>query len=303
MGLNQLNYLRLVVATGSFAGAAQVAGVSQPAITQAMQALEKELGVPLFEKVGRTKQATPAALGLARQVERVHRQIEHLSAYAPADVPQAPAGETLRVGMAPAAALLYGPTIEKAWHQQVPEGLLQVVSGSAAELLADLSLGDLDLVVAPRPRRHRAAGLQHRVLHTSMPTVYARVGHPLLSATSLREIEHAGWAVAGRGGTAGNVIEEAHRVRRMPPPRVLVQCADYMALLDLVSRSDLLCVVPHPVLLQQRHEGAVRALHLREGLPKYEVCLFWRLGRSGDAGRVRAVVAMLDQQPHQPLHQ
>lgn len=296
MNLNALNYLHQIVATGSFAGAARETGVSQPAITQAMQALERELGVPLFEKVGRSKRATPAALGLAQQVARLHRQVEGLSdpAAAPAQAPAA--GPALRVGMAPAAALLYGPTVERIWREHAPEGLLQVTSGGAPELLMDLALGDLDLVIAPRPRHHRVAGLRHQALHTSLPTVYARVGHPLSAATTLREIEQAGWAVSGRGGTAGNVIEEAHRVRRLPAPRILVQCADYMTLLDLVSRTDLLCVVPHPVLLQKRHEAAVRALHLREGLPKYEVCLFWWPGRQAcDSAVIESIVQALTQ--------
>lgn len=296
MNLKALTYLHHVVATGSFAGAAQQAGVSQPAITQAMQALEKELGVPLFEKVGRSKRATPAALGLAQQVERLHRQVEGLSASAPGAPQALVAGPVLRVGVAPAAALLYGPTVEKVWRQHAPEGLLQLVSDSAPELLAGLSLGDLDLVITPRPRRYKAAGLEHQVLHTSLPTVYARVDHPLTSARSLREIEHAGWAVSGRGGTAGNVIEEAHRVRGLPAPRILVQCADYMTVLDLVSRTDLLCVVPHPALLQKRHEALVRAIHLREGLPKYEVCLFWWPGRQAcDSAVIESIVQALTQ--------
>lgn len=294
MNLNALDYLHLVVATGSFAGAAQAAGVSQPAITQAMQSLEKELGLALFEKVGRTKRATAAARGLAQQVSRLHRQIESLSAPAEGTSQEAGAGPVLRVGVAPAAALLYGPTVEDTWRRHEPEGLLQLVGGTAPELLSALSLGDLDLVIAPRPRRLRAEGLQHQVLHTSLPTVYARVGHPLSAATSLRDIEQAGWAVSGSGGTAGNVIEEAHRVRRLPAPRILVQCADYMTVLDLVSRTDLLCVVPHPALLQKRHEAAVRALHLREGLPKYEVCLFWWPGRQAcDSAVIESVVEAL----------
>lgn len=259
-----------------------------------MQALERELGVTLFEKVGRTKRATPSALGLAQQMARLHRQIEGLADSAGSGRQAAATGPSLRVGMAPAAALLYGPTVERVWRQHAPEGLLQLVSDAAPELLSGLSLGDLDLVIAPRPRRLQAEGLQHQVLHTSLPTVYARVGHPLSAATSLRDIEQAGWAVSGSGGTAGNVIEEAHRVRRLPAPRILVQCADYMTVLDLVSRTDLLCVVPHPALLQKRHEAAVRAIHLREGLPKYEVCLFWWPGRQAcDGAVIEAVVKAL----------
>lgn len=274
MNFRQLWYLQLIIAKGGFAPAAKEAGVSQPAITQAMQALEREWEVPLFEKVGRQKQPTSIALAMAQQAADLHGQLEKLARPGSSDL--VPPSRSLRIGMAPAAALLYGERIERIWRQHEPEGLMQIVSGSAIELLSALHNGEIDLVAVPRPRRYQVEGVQQMTLHMSMPTIYARKGHPLLAAVSLQDIKRAGWAVSGRGGTAGNVIEEAHRVRRMTPPRILVQCADYTTVLDLVSKTDMLCVVPHPVLVQERHHEVLRPLKIREGLPQYEVCLFWR---------------------------
>ena len=209
--------------------------------------------------------------------------------------PEAADADATLLGMAHAAALLYGPTIEQAWHAHHGDGLLQIMWGSGPELLAALQVHELDLVIAPRPRRYQASGIRRHTLHTSTPTVHARVGHPLAAATSLDAIRHAGWAVAGRAGTAGNVIEEAHRVRGLPDPRILVQCGDYPTMLNLVARSDLLCVVPHPALLPVQDAPTVQALHLREGLPQYDVCLFWRARRRGQDGdaAMSAVVAAL----------
>lgn len=310
MNFRQLWYLQLIIAKGSFAGAAREAGVSQPAITQAMQAMEKAWGTPLFRKVGREKRPTDAAIAMAQQASELQSRLEKLASPASAD--SLPLGTTLRVGMAPAAALLYGAAIERIWHTLEPEGLLQIVSGSAPELLGSLQQGTLDLVAAPRPRRHHQEGLAERPLHLSQPVVYARTGHPLLAATSLQDIRHASWAVSGRGGTAGNVIEEACRVRRLPPPRILVQCSDYMTVLDLVAQSDMLCVVPHPVLIGQRQQESVRALKIREGLPQYDVCLFWKVPAAVvNAEAIAAVVAALspvapvgpgDAAEQQPLH-
>ena len=108
------------------------------------------------------------------------------------------------------------------------------------------------------------------------------------------DISRAGWAVAGHAGTAGNVIEEAHRVRKLPPPRILVQCADYMAATNLVAHTDLLCMIPHPALLQICQGMGIAPLRIREGLPRYEVCLFWRPAQPEDgAASVKAVIAAL----------
>jgi DNA-binding transcriptional LysR family regulator len=196
----------------------------------------------------------------------------------------------LRVGMAPAAALLYGPRVERRWRELQPDGLLRITSGSSYELLAALHAHELDLAIAPQPRGFQSRGTRRMHLHTSTPCVYGCRGHPRAAATSLAAIGDAGWAVAGRAGTAGNVIEEALRVRKLPAPRILAQCADYMTLQNLVAQSELLCVIPHPALLQETAEGRIVAFELREGLPQYEVCLFWLEDNASASEGIAAIV-------------
>ncbi len=298
MHFKALLYLRAVIDSGSFAGAARRMGVSQPAITMALQGLERDWGITLFEKVGRQKQPTRVALLAAERAAEFVRRIDdlvRLSAHTP-DHAIGDVSAVLRVGMAPAATLLYGPTIERVWHAHAPAGLLQISAASPPEMLSSLLGNELDLVIAPRPRRHAASGLRRQSLHTSTPVIYARVGHPLAQASSLVDILHAHWAVAGLASTAGRVIEEAHRVRGLPPPNIAVQCADYPALLNFVAHSDLLCVVPHPALMPKGPEPELCPLQIRDGLPQYEVCLFWVPRRAGpQAPAVSAVLRALRQ--------
>jgi LysR family transcriptional regulator of abg operon len=289
MRLQHLRYLQLVVERGSFAAAAEAAGVSQPAITMAMQSLEQAWGAVLFEKVGRQKVPTSAAVRAVQHAGELLGRLERLPRIATAPQPWTLGREAavLKVGMAPAAALLYAPAVESAWRQHEPDGLLQIMGTSASEMLAALQDKELDLVIAPLPRRFPAAGLKRLTLHTSIPTIYARQRHPLAAAQSLGEIAGAGWGVAGRAGTAGNVIEEAHLVHRLPPPRILIQCADYPTLLNLVTETDLLCVVPHPALQpQEAVRDAFAVVRIREGLPLYEVCLFWSSSKQPRSAKV-----------------
>jgi DNA-binding transcriptional LysR family regulator len=120
-----------------------VANISQPAMSLAMRALEAEWGMPVFEKVGRQKRPTPAAIAAARRAAALHGRIATLGQQNvtaqewlhDASLP------SLRIGLAPAAALLYGPVIEKAWRAHEPEGLLRTVGGSAPELLLEVQRG------------------------------------------------------------------------------------------------------------------------------------------------------------------
>ena len=76
-------------------------------------------------------------------------------------------------------------------------------------------------------------------------------------------------------------------MHRLPPPRILIQCADYPTLLNLVAETDLLCVVPHPALQPQESvRDAFAVVRIREGLPLYEVCLFWSFSKQPRSAKV-----------------
>ena len=64
MELRQLAYLEGVLATGTFAAAAEREHVAQPALWLQVRALEREWGIPLFERSGRRVRPTPALLAL-----------------------------------------------------------------------------------------------------------------------------------------------------------------------------------------------------------------------------------------------
>ncbi|SER81418.1 regulatory helix-turn-helix protein, lysR family [Lentzea albida] len=74
MDVRQLRYFLAVVDHGSVNKAAAVLHVAQPSLSQAIRALERDLGVDLFRRVGRRlvlADAGEALIGPARQVVRV----------------------------------------------------------------------------------------------------------------------------------------------------------------------------------------------------------------------------------------
>lgn len=75
MELHHLRYLRAVVRTGSVTAAAEAEYVAQPSVSKQLRALERELGVPLFHRVGRKVLPTDAAVALADCADRVFDEI------------------------------------------------------------------------------------------------------------------------------------------------------------------------------------------------------------------------------------
>lgn len=73
MDVRQLEYFLAIVDHGGFGKAAQALHVAQPSLSQAIAGLERELGVPLFHRIGRgavLSNAGTELIGPARQVIR-----------------------------------------------------------------------------------------------------------------------------------------------------------------------------------------------------------------------------------------
>ncbi|MDP9823647.1 LysR family transcriptional regulator [Nocardioides massiliensis] len=80
MELRQLQYFIAVAREGTFLGAAANAGVAQPTLWRQVRALERELGVTLFERTGRSVRITSAGTQLLPHASKLLAQASSLHA-------------------------------------------------------------------------------------------------------------------------------------------------------------------------------------------------------------------------------
>ena len=80
MNLQQLRYVVATVDHQTMTAAAEALHISQPALTRAVRALERELGTPLFARAGRRVCPTPAGLAVAEHARRALGEIDRLRA-------------------------------------------------------------------------------------------------------------------------------------------------------------------------------------------------------------------------------
>ncbi len=80
MDVRQLSYFVAVVDHGGFTKAAAAVHVAQPSMSVSMGTLEAELGVELFERVGRSVRLTAAGWALVEPARQVLRDLEHAKA-------------------------------------------------------------------------------------------------------------------------------------------------------------------------------------------------------------------------------
>lgn len=79
MNIRQLRTFITIAETGGFARAQGRLHLSQPAATRQIQALEAELGLPLFDRVGRRIQLTAEGEDLLRRSRRVLEDVEAIT--------------------------------------------------------------------------------------------------------------------------------------------------------------------------------------------------------------------------------
>jgi len=270
MNTRHLDFLRLVVEKGGLSAAAREAGVTQPAISQALQALERELGMPLMTRVGGRALPTPAAHTLAAQSSRFDITIRHLRQTQEQALP----ARGVRLGISAGAALAYGPCLVSGWAAQGEAAPLRIFNGSSQELLLSLEAGDLDLAICPRPRSAAYPHLLEVPLFRNEPAIFSRKDHPLAQAGSLMELREVGWVVVGKDRSPGGMAEEAFRVRKLAGPRIVAQCPDYLTLMTVVSQSDLMGIIPMQKIADSFGGAPLQRLMIVEGLPQYDVCLY-----------------------------
>ncbi len=147
MELHQLRYFAKVAELANFTRAAEACAVSQPALSQQIAKLEKELGQPLFDRGARTVRLTPAGLELRQRAEDILRRIDD-AARAIADAPDA---GTLRVGAIPTIAPYLLPGMLGPFLAARPQARVELVEQPTAVLLRKLADGELDLAVLALP--------------------------------------------------------------------------------------------------------------------------------------------------------
>lgn len=143
MDLRSLNIFIEVAELGSFTKAGEKLGYSQPTISFQIKQLEKEMGVPLFDRIGHTVNLTDAgrdALGYAQHICHISQEMVLGTAG------RREACGVLRLGMADSlcAPLIAGHFSK--FRSDYPKVSLHISTGDTGELLEYLDHNEVDMI-------------------------------------------------------------------------------------------------------------------------------------------------------------
>ncbi len=147
--LSQLRAFAAVAEHLHFRDAAAAIGMSQPALSGAVSALEEALGVQLIERTTRKVLLSPAGERLAVRARAVLHAVGELMEEA--EAVRAPFTGVLRLGVIPTVAPYLLPAVLRLVHDRYPDLDLQVHEEQTSSLLEGLAAGRLDLLLLAVP--------------------------------------------------------------------------------------------------------------------------------------------------------
>jgi DNA-binding transcriptional LysR family regulator len=142
MELRQLRTFRVVAENLSFTKTADQLHMAQSSVSAQIRALEEELEVKLFDRIGRRVLLTDAGRKLYQYARRIESMTEEISSEI-TGIPHA--GGHLTVRVPETLASVYLPKITKRFHRQYPQVRLDFINCSDQMLREELNSGRIDL--------------------------------------------------------------------------------------------------------------------------------------------------------------
>ena len=226
MNLKQLEYFVQVAELGSFSKASVVLDIAQPALSQALTRMERDLGVKLFERTRRGAQLTAAGEAIVEDIRLSVARID--SASHRAREIGAQRGGRLTIGFVSAALFGLLPRAIAALRSEVPNVELALREMSNAEQASALEKGGIDIGLLHTPvavgGRMREKLIVRERLLAVLPSSFAIGGD---GRVGLRDLSEAGlvWfpsdqlpviragilSAFRKAGCEANVVQDANR--------------------------------------------------------------------------------------------
>ncbi|CAG9165863.1 LysR family transcriptional regulator [Cupriavidus respiraculi] len=155
--VRRLRYFVAVAEEQHFSRAAERLGISQPPLSEHISALERELGVALFQRTTRSVSLTEDGLNLLPHARRILRDIDRCG-----EVIRDARWErmsTLRIGILHAHAYTFLPRLLAAWARHRPDVRLTLREHATQDQTTVLLAGDVDLAFVREPVHENDLGV------------------------------------------------------------------------------------------------------------------------------------------------
>jgi len=151
--VTHLRTLQAIARHGSFSRAAQALNLTQPAVSMQVRHLERALGQPLLERVGKRAFPTRAGELLLAHADRALRELE--AGVERVQQLRGVVAGRVRLGTSASISIYLLPPGLRRFRARYPETEVVIVTGNAAEITRAVVANELDVGLVSLPVRDR----------------------------------------------------------------------------------------------------------------------------------------------------
>lgn len=252
-----------IARTESVSLAAERLNITQPAVSRSLGELERMLGTPLFDRVGRGLRLNEAGrvfqTHAAASMTELMRGRDRLADGGGASV-------RLSVGALPTASSELLPRAALRFREELPNVRLHILTGPNWLLFNQLRDGTLDVVVG-RMSEKDAAGVTFHQLYVEDVVLVCRPFHPILdSARPERQIADQTLILPPKGAVIAPTVDRYLASIGLPEMRGAFETVALPVGRKLVALSDALWFISRGVVADELAAGSLRAVKLASPL-------------------------------------
>ncbi len=265
VNLIKVQDLRMIVALeehGTILNAANVMGLSQPAITKRLQDLEKDLGITLFLRMSRGVEPTPYGEIVIKHAHIILNQLR--SAEGEVSDLSAGLGGRLRIGIPVAASTNLVSTaiiklLEKRKNVQVT-----LVEDYNIRLIPSLKRGNLDFIVGRLPDKSQHDDINMEVFYKEVLQVVVRQEHPLADKkkVTISDLLKYHWLMPPQDSIMYSHIENFFRKNKAKMPETSIYSLAHAGSLRVLQHQDLIAAFPSESIASDVESGRLKVLDI-----------------------------------------
>lgn len=140
--LGDLRAFVAVVDHGTFAAAAQILNLSQPALSRRVEKLEDALGVKLFDRTKRKVELTAVGRSFSHRARHALNEVEN-ALFGTRDLAERMSGEVV-IACVPSTVRYFLPDVIRTYHARYPGIRIRVLDDTATEILTAVTKSNAD---------------------------------------------------------------------------------------------------------------------------------------------------------------
>jgi len=272
VNLAWLKYFRAVGRTQHVTQAAQQLGLSQPALSRAISALESAIGVPLFVRHGRSLSLTQDGEVFLNYVERAFRMIE--DGYEElADRNETGSG-SVSIGFLRSLSHTFIPQLVSRFRASYPQVQISFFQSNSHGLEDEMKRGRLDLIFVARIRD--ADSFTWVELGSQEIDLVVPLTHPIAKqeTVSLAEVKDEPF-VSFRPGHAFRILADSVFTSAGLTPKIAFECDDGSYLMTLVAAGLGIALVPPDYITPE----GFKIVRLASPYARRSIGIAWQNGR------------------------